>query len=406
MRSLNVTLSTLEKTACLWDENLVFIFTAAGRIQNGCRIWKFGMLEFRSDTFTLPSAEMMAAIASAQLGDDGYREDPTVIRLEELAASMLGKEAACLMPSGTMANLASVMVHCPVRDSVALIGDQSDIHVYEDKGLAGCTGVIFRPLHTQPDGTILLTDIARAFSEISDKPERISMVCLENPHNLSGGIVLSLSYVSEVAALVHHHGAQLHMDGARIFNAAVKLKLDPADLVRDADSLQFCLSKGLAAPIGSLAVGSSAYIEKIRSKRKMLGGNMRQAGIIAAAGIVALEKMVSRLAEDHRNARQLAEGLARMPGIQLDLSSVQTNTVVFRVVDPRFDYKSFIQTAWHHGMRLSEFKRGRIRAVTHYGLSEEDIKQALEIFKEVLKAGPALVNGAPLADGVDSMGKA
>jgi threonine aldolase len=364
------------------------------------------MLEFRSDTFTLPSAEMMAAITSAQLGDDGYREDPTVIRLEELAASMLGKEAACLMPSGTMANLASVMVHCPVRDSVALIGDQSDIHVYEDKGLAGCTGVIFRPLLTQPDGTILLTDIARAFSEISDKSECISMVCLENPHNLSGGIVLSLSYVSEVAALVHHHGAQLHMDGARIFNAAVKLKLDPADLVRDADSLQFCLSKGLAAPIGSLAVGSSAYIEKIRSKRKMLGGNMRQAGIIAAAGIVALEKMVSRLAEDHRNARQLAEGLARMPGIQLDLNSVQTNTVVFRVVDPRFDYQSFIQTAWRHGMRLSEFKRGRIRAVTHYGLSEEDIKQALEIFKEVLKAGPALVNGAPLADGVDSMGKA
>lgn len=352
------------------------------------------MLEFRSDTFTLPSAAMMTAIASAQLGDDGYREDPTVIKLEELAASMLGKEAACLMPSGTMANLASIMAHCPVPGDIALVGDQSDIHVYEDGGLARCTGVVYCPLPTQPDGTILLSDIDREFRKSIVRSRRISLACLENPHNLCGGTVVAVQYVKEVSDFIHRQGAQLHLDGARIFNAAVRLNLAPAYIVKDVDSLQFCLSKGLAAPVGSLAVGNAIFIEKVRNKRKMLGGNMRQAGIIAAAGIVALEQMVNRLAEDHMNARRLAEGLAKMPGIHIDLASVQTNTVMFCIVDGRFDCESFIRTAWHYGMRLGAFHRGRIRAVIHYGVNQEDIRHALEIFTRILEAGPLLKTGS------------
>jgi threonine aldolase len=346
------------------------------------------LIEFRSDTFTLPSPEMLAAMVSAPLGDDGYGEDPTVIQLEALAASKLGKESACLMPSGTMANLASILSHCASPGDIAIVGDQSDIYVYEDKGLAGCAGVLYCPLPTQPDGTLLLADVESAFRHAAANASRVTLLCIENPHNLCGGIVVSPGYIKQIAAFVHRQNAQLHLDGARIFNAALRLGQSPADLVKDVDSLQVCLSKGLAAPIGSLALGSSAFIEKVRQKRKMLGGNMRQAGIIAAAGIVALEQMVDRLEEDHINARQLAEGLAVLPGIQVDLRTVQTNTVVFRIVDSRFDCQSFIRAGWRHGMRLSDFKRGRIRAVTHYGTTADDIEKALQIFAQILEEGP------------------
>lgn len=357
------------------------------------------MIELRSDTFTLPSPEMLAAIVSAQLGDDGYREDPTVIKLEELAASKLGKEASCLMPSGTMANLASILSHCAGQGDIALVGDQSDIYVYEDRSLATCAGVSYRPLATQPEGTLLLSDIESEFQHAAANSLRIALMCLENPHNLCGGTVVGLEYIKQVSEFVHRRNAQLHLDGARIFNAISRLKLAPAEVAKDVDSLQFCLSKGLAAPIGSLAVGTSAFIEKVRRKRKMLGGNMRQAGIIAAAGIVALERMVDRLAEDHFNARRLAEGLAAIPGIQIDLKTVQTNTVVFRVVDSRFDCQSFIRTAWRHGIRVSEFKRGRLRAVTHYGTSAEDVQDALQVFAHILDQGPILETMSGTADG-------
>jgi threonine aldolase len=347
------------------------------------------LIELRSDTFSLPTAEMMSAILQAQLGDDGYREDPTVRRLEELAASKLGKEAACLMPSGTMANLASVLAHCDETGNTVLVGDESDIHVYEDATLARGMGIVYRTLHTQPDGTLSLSDIEQEFRNAIGKSPEIALVCLENPHNLCGGVVLTVDYIRRVAGLVHSEGASLHLDGARLFNAASRLKIDPAEIVRDVDSVQFCLSKGLAAPIGSMAVGSSIFIENVRVQRKRLGGNMRQAGIIAAAGIVALEKMVDRLEQDHVNARHLAEGLAGIPGIEVDLSTVQTNTVVFRVVDDRFDCDSFIRNASRHGINVSEFKRGRLRAVTHWGTTAEDIEEALKIFARIVQEGPA-----------------
>ena len=345
------------------------------------------IVELRSDTFTLPSPAMLTAISQAELGDDGYREDPTVIRLEELTARKLTKEAACLMPSGTMANLASILAHCAGEDSVALVGDQSDILVYEDEGLAARLGVKYRPLPTARDGQVALADIAAQFVEKAGVP-RPALLCLENPHNLCGGVVLQPDYMHEAAALVHSQGAMFHLDGARIFNAAVQLKTDVQEIVRSADSVQFCLSKGLAAPIGSVVAGSRAFIEQVRQKRRMLGGNMRQAGIIAAAGIVALDQMVERLQEDHRNARRLAEALDGLPGLQLDMESVQTNTVVFRVTDERFTPESFIAAAWEEGIRLCDFKYGRIRAVTHYGVTPADIEDAIRVITQILKTGP------------------
>lgn len=346
-------------------------------------------IELRSDTFTLPTAEMMSAIAGAALGDDGYREDPTVIRLEELAAAKLAKEAACLTPSGTMANLAAILTHCS-RGALALIGDQSDIHAYEDQGLARSAGVVLVPVPTEPNGTLLLSTLEKEFTKAADTGATIALVCLETPHNLCGGVVLPIDYIREVADFVHARGARLHLDGARLFNAAIQLDVDPQEIVKNADSVQFCLSKGLAAPVGSLVAGSAEVIEQVRNKRQMLGGNMRQAGIVAAAGIVALERMVGRLREDHANARRLAEALAGIPGIEVDLETVQTNTVVFRVVDRRFNDASFIEAARRFGLHLSDFKRGRLRAVLHYGIVEQDVEEALRIIAGILDEPSAL----------------
>ena len=344
-------------------------------------------IELRSDTFTLPTEEMMAAIAGAQLGDDGYREDPTVIRLEEIAAVKLGKEAACLTPSGTMANLAAILSHCS-KGNMALLGDQSDIHAYEDQGLAGDAGVTLVPIPTEPDGTLLLSTLGKEFKKAASGASKIDLVCLENPHNLCGGVVLPLDYVRDVAAFVHARGARLHLDGARLFNAAVHLNVDPEEVVRNADSVQFCLSKGLAAPVGSVVAGSHEFIEQVRTKRQMLGGNMRQAGVVAAAGIVALEHMVERLREDHANAHRLAEAMAEIPGIAIDLNTVQTNTVVFRVVDPRFNEATFIEAARQLGLHVSDFKRGRLRAVLHYGITGRDVDKALSIVARILQKSP------------------
>jgi threonine aldolase len=347
------------------------------------------MIELRSDTFTLPTPQMLEAIMTARLGNDGYREDPTVLELERLAAGKLGKEAACLLPSGTMANLCSLLAHGTDGDNVILVGDRSDIYVYEREGSLVCKGLTYEPLPTERNGTLRTSDLRAAFARFRSKGgARVAAVCLENPHNLNGGVVLPDSYVEEVAELVHAHGAHLHLDGARIFNAAVASKTTAAELARHADSVQFCLSKGLSAPVGSLALGRAEFVDKVRGIRKVLGGTMRQAGIIAAAGIVALDQMVERLADDHHNARRLAEGLARMTGLEIDLTTVQTNNVVFRVIDERFTCESFIATAQEHGLQLCEFKFGRVRAAVHRGVTAGEIDQALTIFAEILATGP------------------
>jgi threonine aldolase len=344
------------------------------------------MIELRSDTFTLPSQRMRAAISAAPLGNDCYGEDPTVNRLERLAAERLGTEAACLMPSGTMANLAAMMAHAP-RGTKALVGAESDIYLYEAAGASVCGGICYEPIANQPDGTIALSDLAAGFPEDPDDPQfaRPALICLENTQNRCGGVILPQEYQAAVAAFARSRGVPVHLDGARLFNAAAGLGLPPAAIAQYADSVQFCLSKGLRAPVGSMLAGSGEFISAARRIRKMLGGGMRQAGIIAAAGIVALQE-AERLADDHVLARRLADLLAAIPGVEV--LPVQTNIVLFRLSEQEFSTEKFVAAARREGVALGGFGPGRIRAVTHRDVTETDIDQAAEIIGRLLAARP------------------
>lgn len=342
------------------------------------------VIELRSDTFTLPTPRMREAIAHAGLGDDVYGEDPTVRELERLAADTLGKEASCLMPSGTMANLAALLAHSP-RGAKVVVGDESDIYVYEAGGASVCGGLVYEPVPTRPDGTLLLDDLARPFLEDPDDPQfaQAAVICLENTHNRSGGRILRPSYVADVARLARRHGVALHLDGARIFNAAIGLGRDVSDMVADADSVQFCLSKGLSAPIGSMLVGSGRFVTAARRIRKMLGGGMRQAGIVAAAGIVAIQE-AARLAEDHTRAARLARGLAEVPGIDV-LPDVETNIVMFQIEPAAYRPADFIAAVRALGLSVAELGPGRIRAVVHQGVTDDDIDDAVAIVDKVMR---------------------
>ncbi|WP_394617111.1 low-specificity L-threonine aldolase [Lentzea sp. JNUCC 0626] len=345
------------------------------------------MIEMRSDTFTLPTARMLSEMTRAPLGDDVYGEDPTVNELEELAAKSVGKPAACLMPSGTMANLAAMLVHVP-RGGKVLVGNESDIYLYEAGGASVCGGIVYEPVPTQPDGTLAIDDLAAALPPDPDDPQFAlpGLVCVENTHNRMGGRVLSQGYLDQLRSFATDHGVPVHMDGARIFNAAVASGVPAAEIAAHADSLQFCLSKGLSAPIGSILAGETAFVDRARRVRKMLGGGMRQAGVFAAAGVVALTSMVDRLAEDHALAAQLAAGLADVDGIDVDANSVTTNIVLFRVSADGLDEKSFVDAAGKRGLAVGEFGHGRIRAVTHRGLASADITRAVAIVADVVRA--------------------
>jgi threonine aldolase len=354
------------------------------------------MIELRSDTFTLPPERMLDAIRSARLGDDVYGEDPTVGRLERLAAERLGKEAACLMPSGTMANLAAMMAHAP-RGTKALVGAESDIYLYEAAGASVCGGISYEAIANQPDGTLALSDLKAGFPEDTADPQFAlpALVCLENTQNRCGGVILPQAYQAAVAGLARARGVAVHLDGARIFNAAAGLGVPAAEVARYADSVQFCMSKGLRAPIGSVLAGAGGFVTAARRIRKMLGGGMRQAGVIAAAGIVALEEMADRLTEDHVLARRLADGLATIEDIEV--VPVQTNIVLFRVTGESFSPPSFVAAARRAGVAVSEFGPGRIRAVTHADVTAADIDQALDAIERLLTAGPRRGPTAPCA---------
>ncbi|MEU4833177.1 GntG family PLP-dependent aldolase [Streptosporangium sp. NPDC023615] len=340
------------------------------------------MIEMRSDTFTLPTAAMRRAMADAELGDDVYGEDPTVNALEERTAALLGVEAACLMPSGTMANLTSIMTHCP-RGSKVLVGAETDVYLYEAFGAAVCGGVGYEPLRNEPDGRIALETLAAGFPEEEGDPQfaPVGLICLENTHNRCGGRFLGLDYLAEVRAFADGHGLPVHLDGARLFNAAVGQGVEPSVIAGYADSVQFCLSKGLGAPIGSMVAGGAAFVRRVRTARKMLGGGMRQAGVIAAAGLIALETY-HRLAEDHEHARILAEGLAELPGLEIEPAHVQTNIVLFRV--PGHEPAELVRTLRGLGLAVGEFGHGRVRAVTHSGVSRKDVDDALNIMRKVV----------------------
>ncbi|AGM07915.1 GntG family PLP-dependent aldolase [Amycolatopsis keratiniphila] len=329
------------------------------------------MIELRSDTFTLPTAAMREAMSFAAVGNDGYREDPTVLELEQRAADELGKAAACLTPSGIMANLAGLMTHLP-RGGSLLVGDESDIYRHEHGGASICGGLVYHPVTTAPDGTLPLDALRAALAETAGEPR---LICLENTQNRCGGKPLPLSYLDAVRELADEHGARVHVDGARLFNAAIATGVPAAELVRGADSAQFCLSKGLSAPIGSILAGDADFIAGARRVRTMLGGTMRQAGVIAAAGLVALDTMVDRLADDHRRARKLAEGLAGVPGLELDPAEVVTNIVLFDVTVGTA--QDFIDAAARAGLAVLSPGGLKVRAVTHSGTTDADIAAAV-----------------------------
>lgn len=344
------------------------------------------MIDLRSDTVTLPSPAMREAMYRAELGDDVMGEDPTVNRLEALAAERMGKEAALLVASGTMGNFVSLLSHCRRGDEV-ILGDQSHIYHYEAGGVSALGGGVFHPVPTGRLGELGLPDLEAAIrpaaSDIHYAPA--GLICVENTHNRCGGTVLSPAYLESVRALADRMKLPVHLDGSRIFNAAVAGGCPVRELVQEVDSVQFCLSKGLAAPIGSLVCGTAAFIAQAKRYRKMVGGGMRQAGIIAAAGIVALSEMVERLAEDHRNARILAEGLAELPGLQIDLETVQTNLVIFTTENGRLESPVLIKRLAAEGVHIGDLGGGRFRAVTHYGLTTDHMHDALRIIGRVWK---------------------
>ena len=341
-------------------------------------------VDLRSDTVTLPSPAMRQAMFQAELGDDVYGEDPTVNRLEALAAERLGKEEALFVPSGTMANLVCLLTHCG-RGDEAIMGHLAHTFLFEAGGSAAVGGIHPHTVPNQPDGTLDLDDIEAAIRP-PDNPHypHTRLICLENTHNRCGGAVLTPDYMAQVRALANRYDLAIHLDGARIFDAAVALGIEPAVAARGADSVSFCLSKGLSAPVGSLVCGSAAFVQEARRQRKILGGSMRQAGVLAAAGIVALESMVDRLVDDHRNARQLAEGLARLPGVILDPATVQTNIVIFALAPDSLSPAELVARLAAHGVKMGDIGGHQLRAVTHYGLEVEDIDRALAAAAQVL----------------------
>jgi threonine aldolase len=336
------------------------------------------VIDLRSDTVTQPTEAMREAMRGAAVGDDVYGEDPTVRQLEELAALRLGKEAAVFVPSGTMANLAAVLSHTQHGDE-AIVEHQSHTYLNEVGGMAAVAGVIPRPVVGER-GVITPAQVEAVLRAPNVHYAPTRLLCLENTHNYAGGTVMTPPQMAEVCAVAHSLGLRVHLDGARVFNAAVALDVDVRLLVRDADSVMFCVSKGLSAPVGSLLAGDAPFIARARRARKMLGGGMRQAGVLAAAGVVALETMVDRLAEDHRHARLLAERLDNLPGVRVDLASVQTNIVMVEVAEA----PTVVQRLAARSVLAHPFSPTRIRLVTHRHIGPHQVDEAVEKFHQVM----------------------
>lgn len=347
------------------------------------KIFNRKKIDLRSDTVTLPTDEMREAMNNAEVGDDVYQEDPTINRLEELAAKKLGKEAALFVPSGTMGNLIAVLTHCQRGDEVILEMD-SHIYYYEVGGMSAVAGVIPR-LIAGDKGILDPQDIKRALREENLHYPKTTLICVENTHNRAGGTIIPPEIIEEICQLGHERNIQVHLDGARIFNAAVALNIEPALLTKNVDSVMFCLSKGLSAPVGSILAGSKEFIQRARKNRKMLGGGMRQAGILAAAGIIAIENMVERLGGDHKNARILGEGLADIGGIKVDLKTIQTNMVYFDLNKSGMDTYQFLPKLAEYNILGSPQPPTKVRLVTHYGINEDDIYATIKAIKEIVK---------------------
>lgn len=340
-----------------------------------------GWINVRSDVVTLPTEEMLEAIRQAPLGDDNSGEDPTTNRLEAMAAEKLGKEAAILLISGTMGNLVGIMAHTEHGQEI-IVEENAHMFLNEQGGAAAVGGLMVtrvRGVYGYP----LPEDVEAAIRPDDIHAPRTGLICLENTHNRAGGTVITPEQIRAIRQVADKHGLPIHIDGARIFNAAVALNIDVKDLVRDVDSVTFCLSKGLSCPAGAILAGQQPYIERARRLRKVLGGSMRQAGVIAAPGIVALEKMVDRLAEDHRNARRLAEELVRIDGLKIDLKAVQTNMVRVDVAPLGTTAREFAGQLLEQNVEVSVSGKTVMRLVTHRHIEPEHVEEIVRAFRKV-----------------------
>lgn len=342
------------------------------------------IVDLRSDTVTQPTPEMRAAMAAAVVGDDVMEEDPSINRLQEMAAERMGKEAGLLVPSGTMGNLAAVLAHCGRGDEV-ILGNLAHTFLFEAGGIAALGGVHSHTLPNQPDGTLDLGQVREAVRADDVHYPVTRLVLLENTHNRCGGVVLGTEYMAQVGTLAREHGLRVHLDGARLFNAAAALGVPAAVLAKDADSVTFCLSKGLCAPVGSVLCGSKDFIRRARRARKQLGGGMRQAGVLAAAGIIALEKMTGRLGEDHARARTLAKELGELPNLVVETPVPATNMVFARLADSvPFNAKEAARRLVEQGVKVGATGERRFRMVTHYWVDDAGIEQTVAAFRAAL----------------------
>jgi len=342
------------------------------------------IVDLRSDTVTLPTPEMREAMANAVVGDDVYGEDPTVNKLQDLAASMMGKEAGLFVASGTMGNLVAMLTHCQRGDEV-ILGNKAHTFLYEAGGISALGGVHSCQLPNQKDGSLRLEELRDSIRDDDPHQPITRLIALENTHNRCGGTFQPPAYTRQISEFAHQNGLFVHLDGARIFNAAAASQVPVIELVGSVDSVTFCLSKGLCAPSGSVLCGTQDFINQALRVRKQLGGGMRQVGILAAAGIVALETMVDRIIEDHQRARLLAEGLARIPYLTLDEGSPATNMVFLSANDQiNLSIQQISQKLEENGIRVGSVGQHRFRLVTHYWITDNDVRQAIQAFRDLI----------------------
>lgn len=339
------------------------------------------MIDLRSDTVTKPTESMRRAAYEAEVGDDVYGEDPTVNRLEEKAAELLGKEKALFVTSGTQGNQIAALTHCRPGDEV-IMEASSHIYIYEVGGFSALANVQIRPV-PGINGAMNTVDVKNTIRAENIHYPTTSLICIENTHNLAGGAVLPLSHMQEISQVAKENNLQVHLDGARLFNAQVASGISVKEYAKNVDSVQFCLSKGLGAPVGSIIAGTEEFINRARKWRKMLGGGLRQVGMIAAPGLVALEENINRLAEDHAHAKLLANGLANMNGIKVE-NKVETNIIIVNVKETKHTPETFVEALKSKGVLAGVFGLETIRFVTHYDVSRKDIDKALIAVQEIL----------------------
>ncbi len=344
------------------------------------------VIDLRSDTLSLPTEEMLQSVLTAALGDDSRDGDPTVMELEALAAEMMGKEAGLLNPSGTMSNLVAMRTHVE-PGATAIVEEAAHLYGAEIGGIAAACGLLVLPVPGH-HGAMDLDQLRFATRKVPTLFPTPGLLCLENTHNAAGGTVISPEHMAESAAVARERGLAVHLDGARIFNASVALDVDPRTITRHADTVSFCLSKGLSAPIGSVLTGPRDFIDRARMVRRAYGGTLRQAGVIAAPGLVALRTLVDRLAEDHQNARIFAEGVNALEGLRVDLGSVQSNIVNLDVSELGIDAVTFASHLDFLGVRGLPGLGNVVRFVTYRGISANDIQRSLEVMAGLVAEAP------------------